>query len=420
MENISFETEFGGKLRTMLTQWREKIWSIHDIYLNSLVEAYGEDEARRRFSRRWSKPRNWTEDVGWPPLITDDDFSAAMEAYICDHHRMGEPLNMDCLIPLIVQRAKNTNLNLIDLAEVGQEGSDLNDLLGRDIVDCSVFGGSAKIRIVSEDDNSRHTIRLQTAGFGSAAAHKESAVELGYHALSILKTFQLVELVDCGGVELDEFTDRIQASSVPLDLTGTSESADGYFLSLPVVLHHFKWLFELFLGQRIANKQNKDPLARRIATACLFLCEADQANAAPMRAAATFAAIEALVGRKSDQTEHIARRAMTLVEPRRENRHNLKRAFKRLYDARCDIVHGNSFTAEQSVVTRARLLAAVLLFAVLERFDMARKSGEQLNYDQYLSEVDEAADTGREIPPGIAPDSRRIAFHDTLCRLLEP
>jgi hypothetical protein len=432
MGNASFD-ELASKLRPLLEKWVTILPGGFDIVLQCTIDRYGEEDARRKcvehFRDRWVL--DWlrvSAGIGWPSLITDRDFACAMGEYVLGDHRVGEPLNVERLLRRIVQRVQNAEESSVKLAEVGAEGSPLDASLRRDIIDRSIVGsivgGTVKIRIDSDDIESpgeanRHVILLKTTGLGSSAAHKETTEELAFVARSILRTFQLVELVDCEGVELGSFADQLNAPNAIIDLTGLSENSEGHFLSLPLVLRHFKWLFDSFLDDRTSNEQRKGGLAKRISTACSYLCEADRTTVAPMRAVATFAAIEALVGRKGEQTtENIARRVMCLVEPRRENRHNVKRVFKRLYDLRCDIVHGNSFEADGDVVTRSRLLAAVLLFAVLERNDMARRLQDQLNEKDFLKEVDEAADTGQEIPTGLGAAYRREDVQDAFWRLL--
>ena len=53
--------------------------------------------------------------------------------------------------------------------------------------------------------------------------------------------------------------------------------------------------------------------------------------------------LEALFGERPETTESIARRVSTVLGKTEDNRGDIKKKFKDLYDFRCDLVHGNEF-----------------------------------------------------------------------------
>ncbi|GMV26155.1 MAG: hypothetical protein AMXMBFR58_21860 [Phycisphaerae bacterium] len=127
----------------------------------------------------------------------------------------------------------------------------------------------------------------------------------------------------------------------------------------------------------------KGQMAHRIRNAMLFLMDADSQRSATVTLALSWAAIESLVGSSSDESVRraLAERAATILNADCSKREQAIRIVKKMYDVRCDIVHGKRSLDEEESAFDARTLAAGVLKAALLREELFRRTYGDIESD---------------------------------------
>jgi hypothetical protein len=128
---------------------------------------------------------------------------------------------------------------------------------------------------------------------------------------------------------------------------------------------------------------------KRIRNAIELLKHADQLDA-PLAIAVTFAALEALVCEKrKDTTEQITEHIPTLLVRDTAKRKSRSRLLGKLYQIRCDVMHGDEVHGDLQKFEVVRRIAAGVLRAVLEWQDGVIKSGhaDKATFKELMDEV---------------------------------
>jgi hypothetical protein len=148
------------------------------------------------------------------------------------------------------------------------------------------------------------------------------------------------------------------------------------------------WLVAL-LNAYFSSPTKKDSIDRRVRNALHLLVQSDQQKHTAVGIALSVAAIEALVCRKSgDIANMFADNTASILEPDPTFRAAAVDFAKDLYDARSRVLHGDMLEHEATTRRQARVLAAAVLKAILERRDFQRRAGvESETPDALLDEL---------------------------------
>jgi len=136
---------------------------------------------------------------------------------------------------------------------------------------------------------------------------------------------------------------------------------------------------------------------RRIRNAVRLLIESDRQVHDAVGLSLSFAAIEALLGEKTEGiAEELSRKAATLLVPNADNRRAAIKAIKRMYDHRSKLLHGERLIVEPHARDDVRVLAAAVLRGVLDWLHFAARFGEpDAEASKFFVDLQEASDTGR-------------------------
>lgn len=125
-----------------------------------------------------------------------------------------------------------------------------------------------------------------------------------------------------------------------------------------------------------AQPPKKDSILRRISTATRLMTQADSQSDHCVELALSVAAVEAMLCRKgADLANMFAENASALLEPDPTYRSSAVRWCKKLYGLRSEVLHGTGFNATRADASNARLLAAAVLKAMIERRDFVGRMG---------------------------------------------
>ncbi|MBI3468596.1 MAG: hypothetical protein HY000_36805 [Planctomycetes bacterium] len=168
------------------------------------------------------------------------------------------------------------------------------------------------------------------------------------------------------------------------------------------------WPLQPLLDAYYSNPTKKDSMDRRLRNALHLLVEADHQRHDAVRLALCVAAMEALA---CEGTENIsttlAENVATLLEPKGEARPDAVAFVKKLYDARSKTLHGEKLEHEEKMREHARVVAAALMKAILERREFQRKAGfDPETPQELLGELKKSKFTPGETP-GVTPSPVR-------------
>jgi hypothetical protein len=140
-----------------------------------------------------------------------------------------------------------------------------------------------------------------------------------------------------------------------------------------------------------AKPSSKDSLDRRIRNAVTVLMEADAQQSHAVGIALSVTAIEALLGTKSnDISASLRDHVPVLLEPELERRHHAGEFMKKVYDDRSRVLHGERLDAAERRRAEVRLLAAGVLYVVVNRVGFMRRGGfDPQRPDELLQELRE-------------------------------
>ena len=117
-----------------------------------------------------------------------------------------------------------------------------------------------------------------------------------------------------------------------------------------------------------------------------------------------FSAMEAMVcsGRK-EVVKMLSENIAVLLESDHENHKDAKRFIKKMYDHRCDVLHGRDLTHPIRIRTTARAIAAGILSAMVgERRDLKKRMESESTPNEWCNELQEAF-ARESIVPGVSP-----------------
>lgn len=160
------------------------------------------------------------------------------------------------------------------------------------------------------------------------------------------------------------------------------------------------WPLPFLLDAYFSNPTKKDSIDRRLRNAVHLLAQADEQRHHAIGLSLSMAAIEALLCRKgSDLANMLAENAATFLEPTSRARADAVEFIKKLYDTRSRTLHGEKLEHEKTDRRHARMLAAAVLIAVLERREFQRKAGfDPETPDDLLSELRKAKFLPGQVP----------------------
>jgi len=147
------------------------------------------------------------------------------------------------------------------------------------------------------------------------------------------------------------------------------------------------------------SKADKNHIAFRIRNGLGYLVEADRRKPDALQMVMCVAAMEALLGEKSDKgiTDKLARRCAVLLESDRKKRKQAALVVKGIYDRRSSVVHGSDFKATNIQVSDARRLAACVLFEVQEWSDFMQRMEKVPHDTELLRELEDASYEARNV-----------------------
>lgn len=128
----------------------------------------------------------------------------------------------------------------------------------------------------------------------------------------------------------------------------------------------------------------------RLSTSIELLIEADAQSHPAVQLSLCFAAMEALLcNRRDGITAQIANRTAVLVSSDTEERKQITKEAKRLYDFRCRALHGEQLQIDPNAATIVRYLAAAVLFHTIDHLEfLDRSSGNPVIADCYFEMLD--------------------------------
>ncbi len=152
--------------------------------------------------------------------------------------------------------------------------------------------------------------------------------------------------------------------------------------------------FSIYFGAESAKMTFQ---GRRIRNAVQLLIESDRQSHHAIGLALSFAAIESLLGEKTQGIgEDIAVKAATLLCPDAEHRRGVINIVKKMYDHRSRSLHGEQLMVEAETRERVRMLASTVLRAVLDWLEFSVRLGNtQAEAPQFFKALQYATDTGK-------------------------
>jgi hypothetical protein len=140
-----------------------------------------------------------------------------------------------------------------------------------------------------------------------------------------------------------------------------------------------------------------DSFQRRLRNALMMLVEADRQTHDAIGLSLCFSALEAmLVDSKSSIVATLSENLAALLEPVAANRPRAVKVVAELYDTRSRVLHGDSLDFDKT--DDARLLAAAVLKALMEREDFIRRLGDKTEVPRELfAELKESRLSGRQV-----------------------
>lgn len=152
----------------------------------------------------------------------------------------------------------------------------------------------------------------------------------------------------------------------------------------------------------------KNQVKRRMGTAIRLIEASDAQTDGSVSIALSLSAVEAILGENGPElSNRLAQRVATLLEPDPQHREEAIKLCKRLYDVRCDVVHGNQLDPRHNDTGKARSLAAAVVLAVWHRYGLLKRLGQDVEkVDELFGELQRRLTAG-EITDGV-PEMQRI------------
>jgi hypothetical protein len=160
------------------------------------------------------------------------------------------------------------------------------------------------------------------------------------------------------------------------------------------------------------TESRHDGMKRRLRNALCLMQEAHYSDHFAIRLTLAVAAIEALVGQKSEGVaESLASRLSALLEPDVNRRNDSHRAFKRLYAKRSDVIHGTELDHRAEIGDVAAYLCAGVIRAVMQWMLAHDLDDPRRRERMFFDELDQCFRTGNPMEHIEARLSRCIPYH---------
>jgi hypothetical protein len=226
-----------------------------------------------------------------------------------------------------------------------------------------------------------HIAYVSLAGRCTAAALDAASTELANILPCMFRTFYLLaererreridELMETMSLYLTQISqeslDAIQKGDSPTPEKSANTSAPDTF-DKPWGGLSFLPRLCVLLDAYFSQPSKKKPLDFRLKNAVHLLCQADHQEKNAIGLALSVAAMESLLcENRGDIGKMLSENVANLLEPLPTERFNAIQFIKELYDARSSVLHGSDAEAGQSLRDNARLLAAAVLKAFLDR-----------------------------------------------------
>ncbi len=171
-------------------------------------------------------------------------------------------------------------------------------------------------------------------------------------------------------------------------------------------------LLELSLQIAMTEPSKKESMDRRLKNAIHLLAESDQQSNASVGLALCMAGIESLIcERNPGIVKTLIERGALLLEPDRKQWPQVKQFLTTLYDRRSDIMHGSRIESSNIDRCAARLVAAGLVQAMLQRRSFFKKLWDEMESpDAFFKELDDTALIGGSSVVGVSPPSLSVLW----------
>jgi hypothetical protein len=185
---------------------------------------------------------------------------------------------------------------------------------------------------------------------------------------------------------------RQEIANAPL-ADGTSDVYDTSAVG-PIVRARLQQCLSMYFG---AESKKMTFQGRRVRNAVQLLVESDRQAHNAIGLALSFAAIESLLGEKTQGIgEDIAVKTATLLFPDAEHRRGAINTVKKMYDIRSRSLHGEHLTVEAKTRERVRTLAGTVLRAVLDWLEFSARFGDtEAEASEFFADLQNATDTGK-------------------------
>ena len=159
----------------------------------------------------------------------------------------------------------------------------------------------------------------------------------------------------------------------------------------PSKIEHAVQYLKACLSIYYSKHQKKDNFDGRMRNAMVFLAEADRQDNNAISLSLCCTAMEAMLLRKGEPVvDKLSARTAALLEPDKRNRSDAIRFVSKRYDARSRVLHGSTYSQSSDEKLNARMLAAGIFKAILERNAAIRKHGGEPNPTEFFAELDDA------------------------------
>jgi hypothetical protein len=137
----------------------------------------------------------------------------------------------------------------------------------------------------------------------------------------------------------------------------------------------------------------KASILDRLRNAVILLSHADSTAADPISLSLSFAAIEALVCEKDElgPNKQIKRHVSTLLVQDAVEREKRAKVLGKLYDIRCEVMHGNQVHASDKAAECARQIAAGVVRGVVSWMENQERSGADASWKEFMNEINAAS-----------------------------
>jgi hypothetical protein len=131
----------------------------------------------------------------------------------------------------------------------------------------------------------------------------------------------------------------------------------------------------------------------RLRNAVHLLSHSDATEADPISLSLSFAAIEALICEKDEVpvNKQIKRHVSTLLVQNVSERQKRGKVLGRLYNVRCEVMHGNAVSASAEAARIVRQIAAGVIRGIVHWIDNQERAGAEATWKEFMDEINAAS-----------------------------